>query len=1106
MFETIAAGVLVQKASGEIVFANKVAQEILTYPMDELAEKTSEDPDWHMVMEDGSFVPGEEHPSMVTARTGKPLRNEVRGLFANSPNKVRWLSINTEPIFSDDSGKPTEVVVTFIDITAQKQAEKAIEEGKEFYKRLIENQNDLVVEIDTENRVLYASPSYCETFGVTAEEIAGTTFMPFVAEEDRETVQASLASLANPPHKTLHVERARTIHGWRILQWSACATVEEGKIATIISCGRDITEQQMSESRFSQLFETIGSCVAVYEPINDGEDFRIVDMNPAGLKSSNVNKADIIGKRVTEVFPGVSEMGLFEVFQRVHKTGKTDYLPLTLYEDDRVEGYVENTVYRLTNGQIVAVYDDTSERRFAEIALRESEERYRILYESAQDAIFLADADTGMMIDCNPKAEKLIGYSREEIKNLHQTDLHPPDDRDRYNRQFNKATKDSSSHFHEVFVTHKDGRKIPVEISAGSTACIGGRNIHIGIFRDISQRLKVQKELEETLEATTEAIWTWNLVNNEVTFSSRYYTMLGYEPDELTEDYDNWLELIHPDDREESLSKVQRFLNSNPRPDTFENEFRLHTKTGEYRYIRSLGKVVERDKFGQATRMIGNHRDVTERIKHELQYSRMLQASVDGFWYTSVEGTLLEVNTSAAEMLGYTVEELRGKNVRDLEATESPEESAKHIEKIKEEGSDKFESRHYKKDGSIIDVEVSAAFLPATNDNFVVFVRDISEQKEAERERAKLEAQLRQSQKMEAIGRLAGGIAHDFNNLLTTIIGNISLAKMDNEPSSELMETLEEIDEAAERGAGLTRQLLAFSRKQVISPRIIEPNDLLKNLQKLLGRVLGEDIETRWIFEGNKCVEADVSQMEQVIVNLAVNARDAMPKGGAVTFATKSRSIDGCDYVAFIVSDNGPGMDEETQSRIFEPFFTTKSSEIGTGLGLATVFGIVQQHDGWIDVVSEPGKGTTFSVYLKAVNERIVSSEKNDGVANTSEQQKVILVVEDDAPVRNIAMRILEREGYEAYCAESGPAAIEFVKEKELIVDLLLTDIVMPQMNGKQLADIMCKMQPEMKVLFISGYTEDVIGQHGVLKPGTNFLSKPYRPKSLLKKLKEILD
>ncbi len=982
IFETIAAGVLIQNVRGEITFANSRAQEILRLPREELQTKTSQDPVWHMVLEDGTPVPGEEHPSMITLRTGKAFRNEIRGLFANDPAKVRWLSINTEPIFNEGSKTPDEVVITFADITKLKR----------------------------------------------------------------------------------------------------------------------------TEQRFSQLFDTISSCVAVYEPIDDGEGFVFVDLNPAGEKSSNINKADVIGKKVTEVFPGIRDMGLFNVLQQVHKTGSTEFHPLTRYEDERVEGWVENTVYRLPNGQVVAVYEDTSEQRFAEEALKESEERYRLLFETSQDAIFLADADTGMMLDCNAKGEELIGRTREELRQLHQSELHPPEKSNEYEQKFKKSTLNKGASFTCMEILHSDGRHIPVEISSGGTIHAGGRNVHIGMFRDITERVEAQKELEQTLEATTEGIWSWNLVTNKVVFSPRYYTMLGYEPNEFEASYEKWMELIHPEDRERSRAIVEMFFNSKPKPDTFENEFRLRSKNGEYRYIRSLGRVVERDDVGYATKMIGNHQDVTESTKRESQYSRMLQASVDGFWFTNKDGFLLEVNSAAAEMLGYTVDELQGMNVREIEAIESPEVAAEHIQKIVNTGHDRFETRHKKKDGTVIDVEVSAVYLPSSADNFVVFVRDISERKTAEAERAKLEAQLRQSQKMEAIGRLAGGIAHDFNNLLTTIIGNISLAKMDLTPSEEVAETLQEIDEAAERGAALTRQLLAFSRKQVISPKVISPNELLENLKRLLGRLIGEDIEVRWNLSAEGFVKADTSQMEQVIVNLAVNARDAMPDGGIVILGTDNRQINGEEFISIIVSDDGPGMDEETKARIFEPFFTTKPTDIGTGLGLATVFGIVQQHSGLIEVDTCLGHGTTFSILLPAISECAVEAPPSTREIADSKSTQVVLVVEDDEPVRNIALRILRREGYKVFHAASGPEAIDLVTNDELKIDLLLTDIVMPRMNGKQLADKLIKEQASMKVLYVSGYTEDVIGQHGVLEPGLHFLSKPYRPKALLSKIKELLD
>jgi signal transduction histidine kinase/TusA-related sulfurtransferase len=384
-------------------------------------------------------------------------------------------------------------------------------------------------------------------------------------------------------------------------------------------------------------------------------------------------------------------------------------------------------------------------------------------------------------------------------------------------------------------------------------------------------------------------------------------------------------------------------------------------------------------------------------------------------------------------------------------------------------------------------------------------------------ERNNLEEQFIQAQKMEAIGTLTGGIAHDFNNLLTTIIGNADMALMAAGKDDPLREDLEEIKAAGNRAAAMTRQLLAFSRKQVIQPCVLCLNEVVIGLEKMLGRLIGEDMNLKAIQESALWnVEADPGQMEQVIVNLVINARDAMPRGGNLTIETANVDLDEAyfnghgvkkmpgSYVMLAISDTGIGMDEETRSRIFDPFFTTKEKGKGTGLGLSTVYGIVKQSEGYIWAYSEPGQGTTFKVCLPKVEKDVVLVEK--ATIDTMEGSETVLVVEDDDSVRKMTRKILQRFGYEVLDARDGEEALKVIKEYEGPIQLMLTDVVMPGMSGRDLSDSMQALRPEVKVIYMSGYTDDAIGHHGVIDPGVNFIEKPFTPESIARKVREVLE
>ena len=389
--------------------------------------------------------------------------------------------------------------------------------------------------------------------------------------------------------------------------------------------------------------------------------------------------------------------------------------------------------------------------------------------------------------------------------------------------------------------------------------------------------------------------------------------------------------------------------------------------------------------------------------------------------------------------------------------------------------------------------------------------------KESEENAKRAQDQLRQSQKLEAIGRLAGGISHDFNNMLTAIIGYGNILKNNIGKDSTLMQVVDLIISSAEKSANLTRQLLAFSRNQAISPRQTELNDLIRGMDKLLQRLIGEDIELKTVFFDSELnIMADPVQIEQVLMNLFTNARDAMPDGGLLALGTskiylddefcKSHNIDKSgEYALVSISDNGSGMDEKTRQRIFEPFFTTKEFGKGTGLGLSLVYGIIRQHNGNIIVYSEPGKGTTFRVYLPLIKGP-VSKEKVPEAALPETGTETILIAEDNFEVRSLLKKMLEGYGYKIIEAPDGEEAVRLFSENEDAVRLLLLDVVLPGKNGKEAGDEIMKIRPDVKILFMSGYTSDVIRQKGIMEPKMEFISKPIMPRELLLKIREMLD
>lgn len=551
--------------------------------------------------------------------------------------------------------------------------------------------------------------------------------------------------------------------------------------------------------------------------------------------------------------------------------------------------------------------------------------------------------------------------------------------------------------------------------------------------------------------------------------------------------------------------------------DVFEKEYRR--KDGSIVPVE-LRVVLARDPNGHPIGMWAIVRDISVRLAREgaLRWFQLtVESSPDAVFWLNEEGRFPYVSEQACRSLGYSREELMQLNIWDIDVEFTQEMWGPHWKKVKERGGARLERLHRRKDGTVFPVEISSKNIAFENQVYhMAYVRDISDRVNANKERETLEAQLIQSQKMESIGRLAGGVAHDFNNMLSVILGYSELIKTKLAPDDPIMRDFEQIQRAAKRAQDITQQLLAFSRKQVFEPKILNINELIHCFENNLSRLIGEDIELKFFPSRDiENIEFDPTQIEQILMNLAINARDAMPAGGNLTFETANVSLDEAycrEHVGFIpgnfvqisVSDNGNGMDTETISHIFEPFFTTKEIGKGTGLGLATVYGIVKQGGGFINVYSEPGRGTTFKIYIPVSTGDIESLniDEDQGPVLGSE---AVFLVEDDEMVRKMVEVSLRKLGYTVLSAAGPEEALAIFPKEKNTVDLLITDVVMPKMNGKVLYKRLKSVRPDLKVLYMSGYTANVIVDHGVLNKGVQFISKPFSIIELSNKVRNAL-
>lgn len=602
----------------------------------------------------------------------------------------------------------------------------------------------------------------------------------------------------------------------------------------------------------------------------------------------------------------------------------------------------------------------------------------------------------------------------------------------------------------------------------------------------------------------------WNRIYNSLS----YEKVLGYSADELKRS--SPFEQIHPEDRarvREATEEARRTGVGLPM------EYRIRHKDGTWRILESTASVIRNSKCGSDKIVIVN-RDITERKRSaeafqrsETSFRSVVEGAPYGIFKANLTGKLLMVNPALEKMLGY-------QSQHEMLAVNLASDIYRHPAEYQKISQLFLRDQHFKdvevewkrKDGAFITVRCSG--WPAKDESgayIEVFAEDVTE-------RRVLERQLRMAQKMEAVGRLSGGIAHDFNNLLGVIIGYIEVIKRTLVPGQPSFEYAEEIEKAGQRAVSLTRQLLAFSRQQVLEPVILNLNTLVSEMEKMLPRLIGEDIQLNLILDPTVAhVKADSGQIEQVVMNLAVNARDAMPDGGKLTIQTANAELDAAfarehpgsvpgKYVMLAVTDTGTGMDPETQAQIFEPFFTTKGRDQGTGLGLATVYGVVKQSSGYIGVESEKGMGASFKVYLPRIEQPVAAPTRRSPHPPTVRGSETILLVEDAEPLRMLTQLFLKENGYQVLTAADGAEAQAAAAQNPGPIHLLLTDVVMPGINGRVLAESLAPRHPAMKVLYISGYTDSFIAGHGVLEQGIHLLHKPFTEEALMRKVREILD
>lgn len=904
----------------------------------------------------------------------------------------------------------------------------------------------------------------------------------------------------------------------------------------------------------SRIHEIVLESIAEAVYIRD-RDMNILYINPASEQLTGWSLEEAKGMKCYEIF-GDEQVRCREVCpaekaiaERIHilhhegslktRSGKIHEMQVSVSPIDGKRGIagaavIMEDITRLKEVEktraktVIALQKEVERRKRAEEALRASEQRFRAIFENISLGVSLIDLDHNIIVANaafgkwfeKPPSELTGKKCFQEFEKRESVCPHCPGARSIATGQAAKA---------EIEVTGNDGARVDIRIRAFPT--IGPDGVVTGfieVAEDITERKragealrKSEERLELALQGANLGLWDWYVQAGLAVTSQRSAELMGYSLDGIEQSFDFWASLLHPDDRQRALEKVSDHLAGVT--DYYEDEYRVRHKSGDWKWILSRGKVTERDPDGKPLRMTGTYLDITERRTAEdaLKFEREQLLSL----FESINEVIVVIDPLTYKILFankfteslYEKKLIGGTCYEKIREVDTPCGHCLNEKILALQGKPyqwEYSNAILKKDFLATDRIIR--WSDGRHVKFQIAV-DVTERKEAAREQEQLRAQLFQAQKMESIGTLAGGIAHDFNNLLTVVLGFSELLLTGKDERDPAYEDLQKIHQAARSGADLVRRILAFSRKAEINPRPLNLNHEIAQTKELLTRTLQKMIEVKLVLSDElPSVNADPVQIEQILMNLAVNAGDAMLEGGKLTIETKPVTLDNeyCrlhlgaeqgDYVMITVSDTGQGMDGESLHHIFEPFYTTKERGKGTGLGLAMVYGIVKQHSGYITCSSEPGMGTTFKIYVPVIPTE-AKSEILVGKPTLSRGTETILLVDDEEMVRDLGKRILERSGYKVLTAANGREALDIYAKEANTISLVILDLIMPEMGGKQSLEGLRKINPHVKVLIASGYAAAGETKKTIESEAGGFVRKPYQVRGLLQAVRRVLD
>lgn len=1012
--------------------------------------------------------------------------------------------------------------------------------GNDKYRRITENMSDLACETDAQGYIRYVSPSHKKILGYAEEELLGKTVFDFTHPDDLESVKKDFFKAAQSNDFPLLTHRIRHAAGHYVwVEFFANPFHDEaGNFSGVTIISRDITKHKQAEEKLKTAEETYRNLF-----LNAQTGLFRADIKTGLLLEANdcvarfmgfQDREELLSKPFNIAERYVDPEAREEVISLLQKNGQ-----FSNYEA-RFRSIDGNILWMRYSAKIIkekcwleGVCEDVTQRRSSEEELHRLNTLMNSIFENIPNMIFLKDANELRFVKINKSGEDLLGYSNDYLLGKNDYDFFPKKQADFFTSVDREVLRNNQIiDIREEFIQTGDkGIRILHTKKASLLNTKGEPEYLLGISEDITERKQTEEELRKngallfSITQKLPCVIYQFYVTKDGEYGVSYAGERMQEIFEIFQDEENKFAVfashIHPDDSLRFHASITKAVTT---VTLWDFEGRYIKSSGETIWFHGLSTptaAAEHIVFDGILLDTTGHKQSAEQARlAEEKFSKIFMTTPDCIVISRImDGAIIDVNQGFESVAGWRREEVLGKSTIELNFWVNAADRQQMVKDLLE-GQDIFsrETTVRRKEGNLLNVIYSARPITIANESCLIFVlQDITSLRRIEDERRKLELQLMQSQKMDAIGKLAGGIAHDFNNMLGIILGHAEIVLMNATLPVSLKRNLEEIQKAADRSANLTRQLLAFARKQNVMPKLLDLNQTVEGMLKMLRRLIGENIELSW-HPGKKLwkVKMDPSQIDQILANLCVNARDAITGGGKIIIETANAVLDKAafanhpeaapgEYVFIAVSDSGCGMDKTILDELFEPFFTTKAVGKGTGLGLATIYGIVNQNNGFISVYSEPGRGSIFKIYLPrhlGNTEQTLPEENETPIIGG---RGVVLLVEDEPALLNMTATMLEHLGYTVLPAATPQEATRIAKSYADKIHLFMTDVIMPEMNGRDLSLVIASLHPNIRLLFMSGYTADIIAHQGVLDEGVHFLQKPFSLTTLAAKMRQVL-